>query len=116
MNNPQVLTNPTLDQLKQMKYLNLVIKESMRAMATVSVLERICTSEFQLTDNIKLTKDTPVFLMMYQVHQNPHYFSNPEKFDPERFRDSASVESKNWQPFITGPRACKITQILIILS
>ncbi|KXN71595.1 cytochrome P450 [Conidiobolus coronatus NRRL 28638] len=106
MNNPQVLTNPTVDQLKQMEYLNLVIKESMRAMATVSVLERVCTSEFQLTDSIKLTKNTPVFLMMYQVHQNPRYFSNPEKFDPERFRDPASVESKNWQPFITGPRAC----------
>ncbi|KXN71592.1 cytochrome P450 [Conidiobolus coronatus NRRL 28638] len=106
MNNPQVLTNPTLEQLKQMDYLNMVIKESMRIMATASVLERVATKPFQLTNSLYIPARTAVFVMLWKVHHQSEYFAKPEVFDPERFRDPASVESKNWQPFITGPRAC----------
>ncbi|KXN71593.1 cytochrome P450 [Conidiobolus coronatus NRRL 28638] len=106
MNNPQVLTNPTLEQLKQMDYLNMVIKESMRRMATVSIIERVSNAPFNLTNTIYLPAKTPVFILPWQTHQQSQYFSNPKEFNPERFRDPSSVESKNWQPFITGPRAC----------
>jgi cytochrome P450 len=108
MNNPQVLTNPTLEELKQMDYLNMVIKESMRIMTTASVLERVSTKPFQLTNSIYIPARTAVFVMLWKTHHQSEYFTKPEIFDPERFRDPASVESKNWQPFITGPRACKL--------
>jgi cytochrome P450 len=108
MNNPQVLTNPTLEELKQMDYLNMVIKESMRRMATVSLVERISNAPFNLTNTIYLPAKTSVYILPWQTHQQSQYFSNPNEFNPERFRDPSSVESKNWQPFITGPRACKI--------
>jgi cytochrome P450 len=113
MNNPQDLTNPTLEELKQMGYLNMVIKESMRIMTTASLSERISNAPYNLTNTIYLPAKTPVFILLWQTHQQSQYFSNPKEFNPERFRDPSSVESKNWQPFITGPRTCKMYTYII---
>jgi cytochrome P450 len=107
MNNPQALTNPTFEDLKQMKYLNMVIKESMRIMTTAIVSERVSTNPFQLTNSIYLPSNTPVYLLMWQVHKQSKHFPDPKMFNPERFRDPSSTESENWLPFLQGPRACK---------
>lgn len=58
--------------------------------------------------NVDLPSGTECVIPIYAIHHDPAYYPNPEKFDPERFRE----EVKNQRPAFTfipfggGPRAC----------
>lgn len=68
-------------------------------------------------------KGHSVILYQYGCNQDPEYFSNPEKFDPERFRPDAPRQWNNFTyfPFSAGPRNCigefdpSITNVKIFL-
>ncbi|KAH9365451.1 hypothetical protein HPB48_008903 [Haemaphysalis longicornis] len=55
-----------------------------------------------------IKKGTSVMVPVYQLHRDPLYWEDPEKFDPDRF----SPENKHlinpyvYQPFGLGPRNC----------
>lgn len=52
--------------------------------------------------------NTMIIPSLYSVHMDTKYFSNPEKFDPDRFLDGQGNLLKNEAllPFSTGPRVC----------
>ena len=47
-------------------------------------------------------------LMPFMTHRHPTVWSNPERFDPERFQSGmADLRPKSsYIPFISGPRVC----------
>jgi hypothetical protein len=49
-----------------------------------------------------------VSIPIYALHHDPHYFPDPEKFEPERFSDENKENIKNctYLPFGSGPRNC----------
>jgi cytochrome P450 family 9 len=49
-----------------------------------------------------------VWIPIYALHHDPHYFPDPEKFDPERFSDENKQKMKNctYMPFGSGPGNC----------
>ncbi|KXN66516.1 cytochrome P450 [Conidiobolus coronatus NRRL 28638] len=106
LGNPSELTVPTIDQLKNMPYMDLVNKESMRIMTTASSIQRDTFQTHTLSNGLTIPKSTPIFLHLWGIHHNSKAFPNPFEFNPDRFKDMGSEESRNWQPFLTGIRSC----------
>lgn len=95
------------EDLRQMKYLEKCIKETLRIFPPVLFIARNIREEFQIKGQT-LPIGTTVMVLFYQLHRDPKWFPNPEKFDPERF----SFEQMNgrhafaYTPFSAGPRNC----------
>ncbi|KXN65529.1 cytochrome P450 [Conidiobolus coronatus NRRL 28638] len=106
LNNPEKLTTPTSEQLPQMEYLTLVIKESMRLLTPASEAEREASQEYTLSNGITIPKGTVVSLNLWAIHHNPEFYENPGEFNPERFKLNKNGENQNWQPFLMGQRSC----------
>lgn len=88
-----------------MKYLDMVVSESMRMWCQGGLTERKANKPYELEkdDGTKI-----VLFPMHGLHLDPKWFSNPEKFNPERFNDENKwdITSGTFPPFGLGPRAC----------
>lgn len=75
---------------------------------------KICTEPYvfppvdDASKPITLEKGLKIFIPTYAIHYDPHYFSEPHRFDPDRFLDENMNEAiKNaFIPFGDGPRKC----------
>ncbi|KAF7723243.1 cytochrome P450-dit2 [Apophysomyces ossiformis] len=102
---------PTVEQIKNMDYLNMVIKETLRLNSPAGeIFPRVVTQDTELAGTL-LPKDTWVLLDIYNLHRNSRLWQNPDKFDPERFAPGNEAERKAgsgmyWIPFSSGARQC----------
>ncbi|XP_073811910.1 cytochrome P450 6a22-like [Musca autumnalis] len=117
----------SFDNLKEMEYLQQVLQETMRlhppAPYTVRVCRQTCvlkTKEHSLTIPI----GTKVMIPIYGIHRNPDYYTQPERFIPERFATSSNEDIlakqlPTFMPFGAGPRICigeRFAKMVLILS
>lgn len=74
------------EALMNMDFAGQVINESLRKYSPGNVLMRRATRDYQVPGtNIVIEKGKYVFLPMLAIHNDPEYFPEPEKFDPDRF-------------------------------
>ncbi|CAL8069423.1 unnamed protein product [Orchesella dallaii] len=92
----------TAADTKQMKYLELCIKESMRMFPTSPVLPRSTTDNMPLKDGRVIPAGSDVLIMVHLMHKDPKYFPNPEEFMPERHLKPIPA----FIPFSVGGRNC----------
>lgn len=93
------------EQLNQMKYLEMVVNESLRKWPSFRITSRLCTKDYVLqrddgqTFNIRKGKE--IFIPIGSIQNDPKYFKNPEVFDPERFSDGnqRNFEAGTFMPF-----------------
>ncbi|KAF7729311.1 cytochrome P450-dit2 [Apophysomyces ossiformis] len=101
--------SPSVEDTKQMTYLNMVIKESMRATGpTIEIFPRRLQQDMDIC-GMFIPKGTLVSVDVHNMHHNPNVWNNPEKFDPERFAPGGEAEEKSgmaWIPFSNGGRQC----------
>ncbi|KAI9290958.1 cytochrome P450 [Neoconidiobolus thromboides FSU 785] len=98
---------PNIDQVKQMSYLEAVVKESLRLYPPVPELNLRKTSKDVIVDNYTIPKDTNVILSIYSINRDKQYWDEPEKFKPERFLNSNShIDPLSWAVFGGGERLC----------
>ncbi|KAJ6650041.1 Cytochrome P450 4C1 [Pseudolycoriella hygida] len=97
----------TLADFNEMKYLERVIKETMRLYPPVPVYSRILSEDVQL-DQYTVPKGTMVTMGIYYLHRDTRFFPDPEKFDPDRFlpENAAARHPYAYLPFSAGPRNC----------
>ncbi|KAM6221519.1 cytochrome P450 4V2-like [Rhynchocyon petersi] len=97
----------TLEDLKELKYLECVIKESLRLFPSVPLFARTLIEDCTVA-GYKVLKGSQVFIITYALHRDPKYFPDPEEFKPERFFPE-NVKRRHpyaYVPFSAGPRNC----------
>ncbi|KAL7646985.1 UNVERIFIED_CONTAM: hypothetical protein RMT77_002242 [Armadillidium vulgare] len=93
--------------IREMKYLECCIKESLRLFPSVPVYGRELKENLVVGEYV-LPKETNAFVITYQLHRDPDQFPDPNSFKPERFLSENSVKRNPYAyvPFGAGPRNC----------
>ncbi|XP_065166534.1 cytochrome P450 4c3-like [Atheta coriaria] len=97
----------TLTDINSMKYLELVIKETLRLYPSAPVFTRKIQETFTV-DGITYPKGTTIGIFAYGIHRDEEHYKNPEQFEPERFSRENNDGKKPFAfiPFSAGPRNC----------
>lgn len=83
--------------------------EALRKYPPVPNLTRKAIKPFKFPDsNFTLAKGLQVVIPVYGIHNDPKYWSEPEKFIPERFTEEEKRKRPQYAyiPFGAGPRLC----------
>ncbi|HEY7352904.1 MAG TPA: cytochrome P450 [Terriglobales bacterium] len=99
--------SPTFSDLQTLTYCECVIKESMRLYPPAWSLARTVISDFELR-GYTIPTGANVVMSQWVMHRSPTYFAEPEKFDPERWRNERCQRLPRFAyfPFGGGPRQC----------
>ncbi|KRT81795.1 cytochrome P450, partial [Oryctes borbonicus] len=95
--------------LKEMVYLEMVLRETMRMYPILPFLDRKVAKDYQIPNtDIILKKGTNVYISTIGMHMDPKYFPEPHKFDPGRFtpENKRNIEPFTYLPIGAGPRIC----------
>ncbi|XP_039431532.1 cytochrome P450 4d2-like isoform X1 [Culex pipiens pallens] len=98
----------TYRNLQDMKYLELVIKESLRLYPPVPIIGRKFTEKTEIDGKV-VPEDSNFNVGIILMHRDPTQFEDPERFDPERFSPERTTELSSpyaYIPFSAGPRNC----------
>ena len=99
-------TNDIVEQLQKMAYTNAVLNESMRLYPPAWITDRENVEDDNLA-GYQIKKGTLIGVSFYELHRNPKYWADPEKFIPERFLGDQKKQSMQYfYPFGAGPRMC----------
>lgn len=96
----------TYDAVSEMKFLDNVLNESMRLHPPIGFLTRQCVQDSVLpVGGVPVQKGVKIFTPIWELHHDPKYFPELEKFDPERF-ERKKVNDSVYMPFGVGQRIC----------
>ena len=99
---------PTYDDLEKLPYTLRVLKESLRLNPTAPGFAKTAMQDTVVAGIYKIKKGDITRFYLPALHRDPHYWPDPERFDPDRFLPEA--ESKrhpgSYHPFGGGMRAC----------
>jgi cytochrome P450 len=98
---------PTFDDVPRLRYVEMVLAESMRLYPPAWAMGRYARHDFQLGDFF-LPAKTTVLMSQFITHRDARFFPDPQRFDPERFTPEArSRRTKlTYFPFGAGARQC----------
>ncbi|KAG8040148.1 hypothetical protein G9C98_000718 [Cotesia typhae] len=102
------------EDLGKLKFLEMVILETLRFFPPVVILDRVCSKRFKLPPppgrsyQVEVEEGTVLWAPAFAMQRDSQYFSDPETFDPERFSDhnKGNVNPCAYMPFGIGPRKC----------
>ncbi|KAL7249122.1 hypothetical protein ACSBR1_011315 [Camellia fascicularis] len=95
--------------LHELKYLNSVIKETLRLHPSAPLLVPRESSEQCTINGYDIPAKTKGIVNAWAIGQDPKYWNEAEKFDPERFPDSEiDFKGRDFEffPFGAGRRIC----------
>jgi cytochrome P450 len=106
---------PAYSDLKELTYLDAVLRETMRLYPPGPYGAREATEDVLLGE-YTIPAGTVIFYPFWAVHMNPEYWPDPEIFDPGRFTAQASAGRPRlaYIPFGLGPRSCEGAALAMI--
>jgi len=100
--------------LDKLEYLNMVIKESLRIHPVVPLLVPHQSMEDCTVEEFFIPKNSMIIVNAWAIMRDPNYWTDPEKFWPERFEgNNIDVGGHDFQliPFSSGRRGCPGLQL-----
>lgn len=94
--------------LNELRYFELVIKETLRLYPSVPFIGRKMIENTEIDGKI-FPGGASIIIMPFFMSRYPEYFEDPLEFRPERFTAETSAEKTNpyqYVPFSAGPRNC----------
>ncbi|XP_076663918.1 cytochrome P450 9e2-like isoform X6 [Andrena cerasifolii] len=102
---------PTYEAIRDMRYMDAVLNETLRLYSVVTFLDRVCVKEFQLppatpgSNPVTMKPGGIVWFLPFALQRDPALYPEPMKFNPERFMNG-EISQPNYVPFGLGPRSC----------
>ncbi len=96
----------TYERAADMTYAQQVLEETLRLYPPVWIFSRRSQEGDELGD-YDVPPGTDIYLSPYVLHRTEHYWSDPDRFDPDRFAASDKPKKdRPFFPFSLGPRRC----------
>ncbi|XP_035742763.1 cytochrome P450 4C1-like [Vespa mandarinia] len=95
----------TYNDIKSMKLLERVIKETLRLFPAAPLIARKVTQDIKVTKNWTIPKGCSAVFLIYKLHRSAKYWPRPLVFDPDRFLPEKNC-STCFFPFSYGRRNC----------
>uniref|UniRef100_A0A182Q8G5 Cytochrome P450 n=1 Tax=Anopheles farauti TaxID=69004 RepID=A0A182Q8G5_9DIPT len=103
----------TYDALQGMRYLDMVVSETLRKWPPNPATDRMCNKDYTVVGedgqpDIVIPQGAMVSIPAAGLHHDPRYYPDPDRFDPERFNETnrQSIPLGAYIPFGLGPRNC----------
>ena len=98
----QTLDTSHYEQLKQLKYGQCVVQETLRRYPSAWIVDRKALTEDQIGEHW-IPANGFIAVSIYELHHSPLYWEDPMTFKPERF---FQPPPEVYIPFGIGPRMC----------
>lgn len=94
----------TYDVIQKMKYMDMVISETLRLWPPAVATDRVCVKDYNYDDGqckFTIEKGTALNIPICSLHMDEKYWTNPTKFDPLRFSEENkdSITPGTYLPF-----------------
>jgi len=99
--------NATVEDLPELPYLEMVVKESLRLLPSVWAYARQAQRDLVI-EGYEIKKGQTITISHIAMGRNPKYYESPEEFRPERWTREfeRSLPRGAYTPFAGGPRVC----------
>lgn len=101
---------PGFADLPKLPYARMVLQEVLRLRPPAYFIPRVATEDDEI-DGFPIPAGSEVVALTYTIHRHPDVWSDPDRFDPQRFADhgprgSGAPHPFAWIPFGAGQRLC----------
>jgi cytochrome P450 len=114
--------SPTVNDLPQLPYTDMVIKETLRLYPVGWMLSRETLQDVEI-GGYHIPKGMQLMASPWTMHRDPRYYSDPHAFKPERWEseETKKLPKYAYLPFGGGPRQCigntfALTEAALILA
>lgn len=98
---------PGYQQVRQLKYVRMVLEETLRLWPTAPAFSLYALEDTVLQDEYAIKKGETLNVLLPKLHRDKEAWGdNVEEFVPERFEDPSKVPAHAYKPFGNGQRAC----------
>jgi cytochrome P450 len=99
--------SPGMNDLPKLPYTDGVIKETMRLYPPAWAIVRNAVKECEI-GGYRVPVGATIMMSQWVTHRDPRYYDEPEQFNPDRWLDERTKETRKFVffPFGGGPRTC----------
>ena len=99
---------PRFEDIAKLGYIDQVLRETLRLYPTAPAFAVHAKHDTVVAGRYEFKRGDIAMVVIPTVHRDPAVWTDPERFDPDRFEPAARqrIPDKAWIPFGNGPRAC----------